>query len=144
MTDDGPAKVSTDDLFKNKKVILFAFPAAFTGTCANQLPTYQAKYDELKKKGVDAIYGISVDNVFVQGAFKKETGADKIELLQDFNAELSGSVGKTFDGSGKGLGLRTTRYSLYAENGVIKQYFEEEVPSQLTVTDADTMLKALN
>lgn len=141
--DDGPEKVSTDDLFKNKKVVLFAFPAAFTGTCANQLPGYNAKIDAFKAKGVDAVYGLSNDNVFVQKAFQKDTGADKVELLQDFNSELSIALGKTFDGSGKGLGIRNTRYSLYVENGVVKQFFEEAVPSELKVTDADTLLNAL-
>ena len=92
---------------------------------------------------MDVVYGMSADNVFTLQAFQNETGADKLQFLQDFNTELSGSVGKTFDGSGKGLGVRTGRYSLYAENGEIKQFFEEASPGEMTVTDADTMLNAL-
>lgn len=144
MGDDGPEKVSTDDLFKNKKVVLFAFPGAFTGTCQNQqCPSFNGKVADFKKKGVDAVYALGANDVFVLKAFQDETKTDNLQYLQDFNLEFSSSIGKTFDGSGKGLGIRSLRYSLYAENGTVKQYFEEESPAQMTVTDADTMLNAL-
>eukprot|EP00485_Elphidium_margaritaceum_P008177 CAMPEP_0202685886 /NCGR_PEP_ID=MMETSP1385-20130828/1715_1 /ASSEMBLY_ACC=CAM_ASM_000861 /TAXON_ID=933848 /ORGANISM="Elphidium margaritaceum" /LENGTH=165 /DNA_ID=CAMNT_0049340357 /DNA_START=65 /DNA_END=562 /DNA_ORIENTATION=- len=141
---DGPEKVSTNDLFQNKKVVLFAFPAAFTGTCNLQQNSFNAKVDEFKKKGVDGVYAVSANDVFVQKAYQEWSKADKLQFLQDFNVEFSKSINQTLDLSAKGLGARTNRYSLYAENGVVKQFFAEEVASQLTVTDADTMLKAIN
>eukprot|EP00483_Globobulimina_turgida_P002022 UN02024 len=144
LTDDGPKKVPTDDIFKGKKVVLFSFPGAFTGTCQNkQVPSFDAKVDAFKKKGVDDVYALSAGDVFVLKAFQQETKADSLQFLQDFNCEFSASIGKTFDGSGIGLGVRTTRYSLYAEDGQVKQYFEEQNPGEMTCTDADTLLNAL-
>eukprot|EP01084_Bolivina_argentea_P157616 274640_1 len=144
LTDDGPTKVSTDDIFKGKKVVLFSFVGAFTGTCQNkQVPSFDAKVDEFKKKGIDAVYAMSVADVFVLKAFQAETNANNLQFIQDFNAEYSQSLGKTVDLSGIGFGLRTGRYALYADNGVVKKYFEEPNPGEMTVTDADTILNSL-
>ena len=81
--------------------------------------------------------------MFVQKAFQSETKSENLQYLQDFHAEFSSSLGKTFDASVKGLGVRSGRYSLYAENGEIKQFFEESNPGEMTVTDADTLLGVL-
>eukprot|EP01084_Bolivina_argentea_P041310 76219_1 len=140
---DGPEKVSSNDLFANKKVVLFSFVGAYTGTCLNQVPSFQHKAAEFKKLGVDAIYGTSANDVFVLKAFKEDTKAKDIEFLQDFNCAFSESIGKIIDGSGIGLGTRTGRYSAYIDNGDVKQFFEEPNAGLLTVADGDTLCDAM-
>eukprot|EP01084_Bolivina_argentea_P014357 26806_1 len=141
---EGPEQVSTNDLFSNKKVVLFSFPGAFTPTCqTKQVPSFQSKAAEFKSMGIDAVYAIAANDVFVLEAMQKDTGAKDLQFLQDFNCSFSDSIGKTFDASGAGLGVRTGRYALYAENGDVKQFFEEPNPGVMTVTDADTILGAI-
>lgn len=143
----GPSKVSTDDLFSGKKVIVFAVPGAFTPTCQEkQAPTFVEKYDEIKKLGVDTVYCLAVNDAFVVKAFiKKIGGEDKISVLSDFDASLCKALGdKTIDASSKGLGTRAKRFSFYAVNGVIQQYFEEPNPGKMTVTGAETLINAIN
>ena len=96
-----------------------------------------------QKLGVDAVYGMSYNDVFVLQAHQGETNTMDIEFLQDFNSEFSSSLGKTFDASAKGLGVRPWRFSLYAVNGKIEKWFEEAAPGEVKVSDADTMLNAL-
>ena len=145
MTADGPAAKTTDDLFKGRKVVLFAVPGAFTPTChKNHLPGYLAKADEIKAKGVDAILVTSTNDVFVLDAWSKASGgAGVIEFLSDGNADFAKEIGLSLDGSGFGLGTRSQRYSMIVENGVVEALNVEDAPGKADVSGAEEMLKQL-
>ena len=145
MTPEGPAWKTTDELFKGKKVVLFAVPGAFTGTChKSHMPGFVQNADAIKAKGVDMIAVTGVNDHFVMEAWKTASGAEgKIEFLADGNAEFAKAIDLTFDGSGNGLGTRSRRYSMLLEDGVVKQLNVEEAPGKVEVTSAENMLKAL-
>jgi peroxiredoxin len=145
MTADGPAAKSTDDIFKGRKVVLFAVPGAFTPTChKNHLPGYLAKADEIKAKGVDAIAVTGVNDVFVMDAWAKATeGLGKIEFLSDGNADFAKEIGLSLDGSGFGLGTRSQRYSMLVEDGVVKSLNVEDAPGKADISGAEALLKTL-
>ena len=140
--DGGPAPVTTDELFKGKKVVLFALPGAYTPTCsAKHVPGYVEHYGAFKAKGVDSILCLSVNDAFVMGAWGKEQGAgDKVRMIADGNAEFSTAVGLTFDASKFGMGTRSQRYAMLVEDGVVKT-LNVEKPGAFEVSDAGTMLK---
>src|SRR6202051_4378058 len=120
-TPDGPAWKTTDEIFKGKKVALFAVPGAFTGTCHKMhVPSILQSADAIKAKGVDTIAVTSVNDGFVMDAWKKATAADKIDFLADGNGEFAKAIDLTFDGSGNGLGVRSRRYSRSEERRVGK------------------------
>jgi peroxiredoxin len=145
MTADGPAAKTTDDIFKGRKVVLFAVPGAFTPTChKNHLPGYLAKADEIKAKGVDAIAVTGVNDVFVMDAWAKATeGLGKIEFLSDGNADFAKEIGLSLDGSGFGLGTRSQRYSMLVEDGVVKSLNVEDAPGKADISGAEALLKTL-
>lgn len=145
MTADGPAPKTTDDLFKGRKVVLFAVPGAFTPTChKNHLPGFVAKADEIKARGVDAIMVTSTNDVFVMDAWAKATGgAGVIEFLSDGNADFAKAIGLSLDGSGFGLGTRSQRYSMVVEDGVVKELNIEDAPGKADVSGAEALLKQL-
>jgi glutaredoxin/glutathione-dependent peroxiredoxin len=144
MTSDGPAWKSTGDIFKGKKVALFAVPGAFTGTCHKMhVPTIVQNADALKAKGVNTIAVTGVNDVFVMDAWKKACAADKIEFLADGNGEFATAIDLTFDGSGNGLGIRSKRYSMLVEDGVVKKLNIEEAPGKVDVSGGDAMLKQI-
>lgn len=142
MTADGPVPKTSDEIFKGKKIVLFAVPGAFTPTChKNHLPGYLAEADAIKAKGVDAIAVVAVNDPFVMGAWEKATGADgKITFLADPAASFASSLDLTFDGSAAGLGVRSKRYSMLVEDGVVKVLNVEDVPSKADASSAKTML----
>ncbi len=144
MTAEGPKQLSTDDIFKGKKVVLFALPGAFTPTCsAKHLPGFVEKAAEITAKGVDTIACLSVNDAFVMGAWGKAQNAEgKVLLLADGNADFTKAVGLEFDGSGYGMGLRSKRYALIAENGVVKALFVEPAGA-FEVSSAEAVLRAL-
>jgi peroxiredoxin len=146
MTPDGPAARTTDDLFKDRKVVLVGVPGAFTPTCdRNHLPGYVTRADEIRAKGVDAIAVTSVNDVFVLKAWSQSAGADsKVEMLADGNGDFARALGLAFDGSGFGLGTRSQRYSMLVEDGVVKAINVEDVPSKAEVSSADTLLQQLD
>ncbi len=137
-------EVQTADLFGGRKVVLFALPGAFTPTCsAKHLPGFIEKADEIKAKGVDEIVCLSVNDVFVMGAWADSQGAgDKVTLLADGNCELSSAIGLEFDGSKFGMGTRSQRYAAIIEDGVVKHLAVEE-PAQFKVSSAEAVLEAL-
>jgi peroxiredoxin len=140
MTEDGPKPMTSDEVFKGKTVALFAVPGAFTPTCsAKHLPGFQAKADELKAKGVDAIACVSVNDVFVMGAWGKSQDSDNVLLLADGNGDFTKALGLEMDGSKFGMGLRSRRYSLVAEDGVVKTLNVED-GGDFKVSSADYML----
>jgi peroxiredoxin len=145
MTADGPAAKTTDDLFKGKKVVLFAVPGAFTPTChKNHLPGFLAKASEIKGKGVDAIMVTSTNDVFVMDAWAKSTGATgAIEFLSDGNADFAKEIGLSLDGSGFGLGTRSQRYSMIVDDGVVSALNVEDAPGKADVSGAEALLAQL-
>jgi peroxiredoxin len=145
MTADGPATRSTDEVFKGRKVVLFAVPGAFTPTChKNHLPGYLAHYDAIKAKGVDSVAVTGVNDVFVMNAWAESTGGKgKIEYLADGNGDFAKALGLALDGTGFGLGTRSQRYSMLVEDGVVKVLNVEDVPSKADVSGADNLIKDL-
>jgi peroxiredoxin len=145
MTPDGPTARTTDDVFKGRRVVLFAVPGAYTPTCdRNHMPGYVTHAQAIKAKGVDAIAVTSTNDVFVLDAWAKSREADgKIEILSDGNADFAKALGLAFDGTGFGLGTRSQRYSMLVEDGVVKAINVEDVPSKANVSSADEMLKSL-
>ena len=140
---DGPEKVQSGEYFKGKKVALFSVPGAFTPTCsAKHLPSYVAKADELKAKGVDEIVGTSVNDAFVMSAWNKADGSDEITMLADGNGEFAEAVGLTMDGSGFGMGKRGQRYSMIVDDGVVTELNVEEA-GDYKVSSAEHMLGQL-
>lgn len=144
MDENGMQTITTDELFKGKKVVLFALPGAFTPTCsAKHLPGYVQNADKLKAKGVDTIVCLSVNDAFVMRAWGKDQNVDgKVMMLADGNAEFSKAVGLTMDASGYGMGLRSQRYAMVVEDGVVKT-LNVEAPGAFEVSGADAILKAL-
>ena len=144
MSPEGPAWKTTDDIFKGKKVALFAVPGAFTGTCHKMhVPTIVQNADAIKAKGVNTIAVTGVNDVFVMDAWKKACAAENIEFLADGNGEFAKAIELTFDGSGNGLGTRSRRYSMLVEDGVVKQLNIEEAPGKVEVSGGDALLKQL-
>ena len=144
MKDGGPKPVKTDELFGNKKVVLFALPGAFTPTCsAKHLPGFVQSAGALKAKGVDTIACLSVNDAFVMDAWGKDqkTG-DKVMMLADGNGEFSKAVGLTMDASGYGMGTRSQRYAMVVKDGVVKT-LNVEAPGAFEVSSAEAVLKAL-
>jgi len=144
MAADGMKTVSTDDLFKGKKVVLFALPGAFTPTCsAKHLPGFVQNADKLRAKGVDSIVCLSVNDAFVMDAWgKHQNVGEKVVMLADGNADFSKAVGLTMDGTGYGMGTRASRYAMVVENGVVKK-LNIEAPGAFEVSSAEAVLKAL-
>ncbi len=145
MTDDGPAARSTDEIFKGRKVVLFAVPGAFTPTChKNHLPGYITHAEAILAKGVDAICVTSVNDVFVMTAWAKATGGEgKITFLSDGNGDFAKAVGLALDGTGFGLGTRSQRYSMVVDDGVVSVLNVEDTPSKADASGAEALLKQL-
>jgi glutaredoxin/glutathione-dependent peroxiredoxin len=144
MTPEGPAAKTTDDLFKGRKVVLVAVPGAFTPTChRNHLPGYVQKLEQIRTRGVDAVLVTSVNDVFVMDAWGKASGAESIELLADGNGEFAQAIGLTLDRKDFGLGIRSQRYSMVVEDGVVKSLNVEDTPSKADISGAENLLKNL-
>ena len=144
MTADGPKPKTTDEIFKGKKIVLFAVPGAFTPTChKNHLPGFVNNAAAIKGKGVDSIAVTAVNDVFVMDAWKKASGGDQIDFLSDGNAEFAKALGLDLDASGNGLGTRSKRYSMIVQDGVVKSLNLEEAPGKADVSGADNLMKQL-
>ena len=141
---DGPRPVKSDELFKGRKVALFAVPGAFTPTCsAKHLPGFKTRAAELKAKGVDAIACVSVNDVFVMKAWGENQGVgDDVMMLADGNGEFTRAVGLELDGSRFGMGQRSQRYSLLVDDGVVKEVNVEQ-GGEFKVSSAEYMLAQL-
>src|SRR5262249_4088293 len=140
MGPDGPAPKTTADVFGGKKIALFAVPGAYTPTCHQQhVPGFVARIDELKAKGIDALACTAGDDVFVLAHWSKDTGADgKIEMLADGNADFAKALGLDIDLTRFGLGVRSKRYSMLVEDGVVKTLNVEDAPPQHDKSSAET------
>ncbi len=143
MTEEGVQDISTDAIFSGKKVVMFALPGAFTPTCsASHLPGYVVRGDEIKAKGVDTIACLSVNDAFVMDAWGRAQNAeDNILMLADGSAALTRALGLELDLTDKNFGVRSQRYALIAEDGVVSQLNID--PAGLSSSDADTILGLL-
>src|SRR5689334_1439973 len=144
MTKDGPKDITTDDLFKGKKVVLFSVPGAFTPTCdAKHLPGFVQLADQVRAKGVDTIACMAVNDVFVMNAWGKASGVgDKIVMLADGNGEYAKALGLELDGKKFGMGTRGQRFALIVKDGVANTV-EIEEPGQFKVSAAEYILGKL-
>ena len=145
MTADGPKPQTTDEIFKGKKVVLFAVPGAFTPTChKNHLPGFLNNADTIKGKGIDTIAVTGVNDVFVMDAWKKNTDAEgKIEFLADGSAAFAKAIGLSVDLGERGLGMRSQRYAMVVDDGVVKTLNVEDSPGKADISGADNLLKGM-
>ncbi len=142
MGENGPEAVTTDSLVKGKKVVLFAVPGAFTPGCSNtHLPGFVVHADAIKAKGVDSIICTSVNDAFVMGAWGKNQNAEEIIMLADGVGELAKAVGLTQDLTGASLGIRSQRYAMIINDGVVELLNVDA--KGIDQTSAETILEAL-
>lgn len=143
MTSDGPKPVSTADLFKGKRVVLFAVPGAFTPTCsAKHLPGFVEHTEDFLSQGVDEIVCMAVNDVFVMNAWGKSANADRITMLADGNGDFARALGLDLDASSFGMGQRSQRFALIADDGVVTSLFVE-APGEFRVSAAEHVLAEL-
>ncbi len=144
MGENGPDTITTDDLFKGKKVAFFALPGAFTPTCSAQhLPGFVDNAEALKSKGIDSIVCLAVNDAFVMSAWGKDQNVgDKVTLVADGSADFTKAAGLEFDLSGKGLGLRCKRFSMVIDDGDITTLYID-VSGALETSSAENMLARL-
>ncbi len=139
---EGVKEISTDDVFKGKKVVLFSVPGAFTPTCSNQhLPSYLKNYDKVKAQGVDTIACLAVNDAFVMDAWGKDRAVgNKIMMLADGNGEFTKKLGLELDGTKFGLGTRGKRFSMIVKDGVVEKLNVDEGKYELSSAEATCSL----
>ena len=140
----GPVSVKVEDLAQGRRIVVFGLPGAFTPTCsAKHVPGYVAHYDRLKAKGVDEIWCVSVNDAFVMGAWGRDqkTGG-KLRMFADGNADYTRALGLEVDLSARGMAVRSQRYSMLVEDGVVKALNLEQ-PGKFEVSSAEKMLELL-
>ena len=143
MSEQGPADISTDEIFAGKKVVLFSVPGAFTPGCSmTHLPGYVVNADKIKAAGVDTIVCMAVNDAFVMGAWGEAQNASELLMLADGNGELTSAMGLELDGSGFGLGQRGQRFALIAEDGKVTA-LNVEPGAGVDVSSAETMMALL-
>jgi peroxiredoxin len=145
LTAEGIKDVSTAELTRGRKVVLFAVPGAFTPTCSEKhLPGFLDQAQAIKAKGVDAIVCVAVNDPFVLSAWEKARNVDgRVQMLSDGNAELARALGLDFDASGFGLGTRSKRYAMIVEDGTVKTLLIEDAPTQAEKSSAAAILALL-
>jgi peroxiredoxin len=138
----GPNSFDIAESTKGKTIALFALPGAFTPTCsAKHVPGYVEKAEALRAAGVDEIWCVSVNDAFVMGAWgRDQKTAGKVRMMADGSADFAKATGLTLDLTGRGMGLRSNRYSMLVVDGVVRS-LNVEGPGKFEVSDADTMLK---
>lgn len=143
-TADGPAPVTTAELFGGRTVVLFSVPGAFTPTCsARHLPGFVEKAAEFAGKGVDEIVCLAVNDAFVMGAWGKSAGAEgKVTMIADGNGEFTTALGLDMDASKYGMGKRGQRFAMVVRDGVVEKLFVEE-PGAFHVSSAEHVLSQL-
>jgi peroxiredoxin len=144
MGKDGPQKVTADQLFKGKTVVLFSVPGAFTPTCdAKHLPGFVQSADKIRAKGVDTIICMAVNDVFVMNAWGKSANVgDKIVIVADGNGDYAKALGLELDGRGFGMGQRGQRFAIIAKDGVAT-HVNVEGPGEFKVSSAEYVLDQL-
>ncbi len=144
MGEKGPQPISTADLFGGRKVLLFALPGAFTPTCsAAHLPGYVVKADDIRARGVDEIVCLSVNDAFVMHAWgEAQNATGQVRMVADGSATFTKALGLELDLNERGLGLRSDRYAMLVEDGVVKS-LHREAPGKFEVSSAEAMLAEL-
>lgn len=143
MGTEGPVDITTDEIFKGKKVLLFAVPGAFTPGCTiTHLPGYVVNADKIKAKGVDTIACMAVNDAFVMDAWGKSQNAEELLMLGDGNGDFTRALGLELDARGFGLGTRSQRFAMLVEDGVVKHLNVEDGPG-IKVSSADSMMQLL-
>ena len=140
----GPNSFHVEDLVRGKKIALFGLPGAFTPTCSvKHVPGYIERYDALKAKGIDEIWCVAVNDAFVMGAWGRDqhTGG-KVRMMADGSGDFTKKLGLEFDLTARGMGVRSQRYSMLVDDGVVKQ-LNIEAGGKFEVSDAATLLKQL-
>jgi peroxiredoxin len=142
MTPDGPKTRTSAEIFKDRKIVLFGVPGAFTPTCSmNHLPGFLERAAEFKARNVDEILVVSVNDVFVMNAWAKQSGGDgKITFLADGVAAFAKAIGLTTDLTERGLGVRSQRYSMLVNDGIVQQLNVEDAVGKADISSADTLL----
>jgi glutaredoxin/glutathione-dependent peroxiredoxin len=145
VTPEGPKEITTDDFFRGRKIALFAVPGAFTPACSQRhLPGFVDKAADIRAKGVDEIACVAVNDAAVMGAWGKAQKCDgSVTMLADGSGDFVRALGLELDLSKGGLGIRSKRYSMLVENGVVKSLSVEHQPGQVDASSAEAMLKAL-
>ena len=144
MTSEGPKPITTDEIFKGKKVVLFAVPGAFTPGCSNtHMPGYVVHVDDIKAKGVDTVACVSVNDAFVMGAWGKTQNAEHLLLLADGSGEFTQAIGLELDARGFGMGTRSKRYSMIVDNGVVTSLNVEPDGAGVQESTAEKILAQL-
>jgi glutaredoxin/glutathione-dependent peroxiredoxin len=140
----GPNTFNLSDLTKGKRVVIFGLPGAFTPTCsAKHVPGYIANHDQLRAKGVDEVWCLAVNDAFVMGAWgKAQQAAGKVRMMADGSATYTKALGLDQDLIARGMGVRSVRYSMLVEDGVVRRLNTEQ-PGKFEVSDADTMPRQL-
>ena len=138
----GPNTFKVQDIAKGKKIAIFGLPGAFTPTCsAKHVPGYVQNFDKLKAKGVDEIWCFAVNDPFVMGAWSRDQKAGgKIRFMADGSADYTKKLGLELDLNARGMGMRSQRYSMLVDDGVVKT-LNVEAPGKFEVSGGDTMLK---
>ena len=143
MTDQGPADISSEEVFAGKKVVFIAVPGAFTPGCSKtHLPGFVVNADALKAKGADTIACMAVNDAFVMGAWGQNQNAEEILMLADGNGDFTSAIGLELDASGFGMGKRAQRFGMIVEDGTVT-YLGVEAPGEIKVSSAETMLEQL-
>ncbi len=142
---DGPKDITSDEIFKAKKVVLFAVPGAFTPTChKNHLPGFLNHLDDFRKKGVETIAVTAVNDVHVMKAWGENTGAaGKIIHLADGSAVFAKAIGLELDAGPFGMGMRSKRYAMLVEDGLVKILHIEDMPGKAEASSAEALLAAM-
>jgi peroxiredoxin len=145
VTPEGPKEITTDDFFRGKKVALFAVPGAFTPACSQRhLPGFVEKAADIKAKGIDEIACVAVNDAAVMGAWGKDQRTEgKVTMLADGSGDFARALGLELDLTKGGLGVRSKRYSMLVDNGVVKSLSVEQQPGQVDASSAEAMLRAL-
>lgn len=140
---DGIQAVSTDEIFSGRKVVLFSVPGAFTPTCsAKHLPGYVEKFPQFRERGID-VACMAVNDGHVMKAWARDQNVPEgLIMLADGNANLARALGLEMDATAYGMGLRSRRFALYAEDGVVKS-LHVEAPGEFKVSSAESMLNSL-
>ena len=144
MTDEGPKKISTSELFDGQKVVLFAVPGAFTPTCHNKhLPGFIQQAEAIRARGVDRIACVAVNDHFVLGAWANVLGANAIQCLSDGRGHFTRAIGMETDPPERPYGPRSERYAMIVEDGKVTALFVEPKPGQAIESSAESVLAAL-
>ena len=143
MTGDGPAELSSEALFSGKKVVLFALPGAFPPTCSkSHVPGFVANADKLKARGVDEIVCLSVNDAWVMDAWGRDQNAEELHMVADGSVNFTQAVGLELDRTAAGMGMRSQRYAMIVEDGVVTALNVEE-PGKFEKSSAEAMLALL-